>query len=86
MSRSARPEKGHPDPPAASQRELATAVDPTPENVLAGLEVQEKSLRELRRFLFTRLFQLQVRLDPARSPPAPVSLALTGPPRRRPRS
>ena len=34
-------------------------TDPAPENVLAGLEVQEKSLVELRRYLFTRLFQLQ---------------------------
>lgn len=41
------------------QRDVPASTDPTPENVLAGLEVQEKSLRELRRYLFTRLFQLQ---------------------------
>jgi hypothetical protein len=35
--------------------------DPSPGNVQAGLQVQEKSLRELRRYLFSRLFQLQVR-------------------------
>lgn len=35
--------------------------DPSPENVLAGLQVQEKNLRELRKYLFSRLFQLQVR-------------------------
>lgn len=46
--------------PAGKGEELAASSDPTPENVLAGLEVQEKSLRELRRYLFTRLFQLQV--------------------------
>lgn len=36
------------------------AAEPSPENVLSGLQVQEKNLRELRRTLFTRLFQLQV--------------------------
>jgi hypothetical protein len=82
MSRTVRPDKGDPEPPSAIQRELATAADPTPENVLAGLVVQEKSLRELRRYLFTRLFQLQVRLAPARSPSPrrAVSVALTPPP------
>ena len=49
---------------AAAQQQLAPSlsepIEPTPENVLAGLEVQEKSLRELRKYLFTRLFQLQV--------------------------
>jgi tRNA-splicing endonuclease subunit Sen2 len=48
------------------QRDVPASTDPTPENVLAGLEVQEKSLRELRRYLFTRLFQLQVRACPER--------------------
>ena len=88
MSRTVRPDKGDPEPPSAIQRELATAADPTPENVLAGLEVQEKSLRELRRYLFTRLFQLQVRLAPARSPSPSraVSVALTPPPPPRRRS
>ena len=75
MSRTVRPDKGDPERPSAIQRELATASDPTPENVLAGLEVQEKSLRELRRYLFTRLFQLQVRASRSRA------LALP-PPRR----
>ena len=36
--------------PAGKGEELAASSDPTPENVLAGLEVQEKSLRELRRY------------------------------------
>jgi hypothetical protein len=71
MSRTVRPDKGDREPPSAIQRELATAADPTPENVLAGLEVQEKSLRELRRYLFQRLFQLQVCLAPPRVWPAP---------------
>ena len=83
MSRTVRPDKGDPERPSAIQRELATASDPTPENVLAGLEVQEKSLRELRRYLFTRLFQLQVRASRSRAlalPRRAVSVALTPPP------
>ena len=86
MSRTVRPDKGDPERPSAIQRELATASDPTPENVLAGLEVQEKSLRELRRYLFTRLFQLQVRASRSRAlalPRRAVSVALTPPPPRR---
>jgi hypothetical protein len=35
---------------------------PTPENILSGLQVQEKSQRELRRYLFQQLWRLQVRM------------------------
>jgi hypothetical protein len=40
---------------------MSQQEDPSHENVLSGLQVQEKNLRELRRYLFSRLFQLQVR-------------------------
>ena len=45
----------------STQQDDQPAEDPPPENVLSGLQLQEKNLRELRRYLFSRLFQLQVR-------------------------
>ena len=45
----------------STQQDDQPVEDPPPENVLSGLQLQEKNLRELRRYLFSRLFQLQVR-------------------------